>query len=214
MKMEGADRSNVGASYDEVAASYAAEFSDELDHKPLDRALLSMLADEAQGGVVADLGCGPGHVASWLADRGASTVGVDLSPGMVAEASRLHSHLEFRVGDLCDLPADDGEFAAAAVLYAIIHLAPAELGPAMRELRRVLAPGGLALVSFHIGTEVVHRTEWWGHRVDLDFRFYPIDEVVDAAVGVGFDVEARIERSPHAEEVATRRAYLLLRRPE
>jgi SAM-dependent methyltransferase len=211
--MERADRALVGASYDEVAGTYATHFSDELDHKPLDRALLSVLAEEARGGVVADLGCGPGQVAAWLAERGARTVGVDLSPGMVAEARRLHSSLEFRVGDLCDLPADDGEFAAAAVLYAIIHLAPAEVGDAMSELRRVLAPDAPALVSFHVGSEVLHTTEWWGHRVDLDFRFFPVDEVATAAEGAGLAVEARIERSPHPEEVATRRAYLLLRRP-
>ncbi len=211
--MERVDRALVGASYDEVAGAYATHFSDELDHKPLDRALLSVLAEEAGDGVVADLGCGPGHVAAWLGERGARTVGVDLSPGMVAEAGRLHPDLEFRVGDLCDLPADDGEFAAAAVLYAIIHLGPGELGDAMAELRRVLSPGAPALVSFHVGSEVLHRSEWWGHRVDLDFRFFPVEEVVAAAEGAGLSTEARIERSPHPEEVATRRAYLLLRRP-
>ncbi len=211
--MERVDRALVGASYDEVAGAYATHFSDELDHKPLDRALLSVLVEEARGGVVADLGCGPGHVTAWLAQRGAPTVGVDLSPGMVAEAGRLHPALEFRVGDLCALPADDGEFASAAVLYAIIHLAPDELADAMAELRRVLSPGAPALVSFHVGSEVLHRSEWWGHRVDLDFRFFPVEEVVAAAEGAGLATEARIERSPHPEEVATRRAYLLLRRP-
>lgn len=211
--MDRADRGRLGAGYDAVAADYAAHLSDELDYKPLDRALLAMLADEAAGRPIADLGCGPGHVSGWLAHRGAHPVGIDLSPGMVAEAIRLNPGTDFRVGDLCALPADDAEFGAAAVLYSIIHLEPGELPGAFGELRRVLAPGAAALVSFHIGDEVVHRSEWWGHDVDLNFRFFSSDEVEAQLNGAGLVVEARIERAHYPAEVQTRRGYLLARRP-
>lgn len=50
-------------SYDRIAARYAAEFDDELSHRPLERALLAALAELAcldkSPGLVADLGAGP-----------------------------------------------------------------------------------------------------------------------------------------------------------
>ena len=35
-----------------------------------------------------EVGCGPGHVTAYLAEAGADATGLDLSPGMVAEARR------------------------------------------------------------------------------------------------------------------------------
>src|SRR5258705_312305 len=59
------------ASYDAVAGAYADALSGELADKPLDRALLDSFAELcAGGGPVYDLGCGPGHVACYLAERG------------------------------------------------------------------------------------------------------------------------------------------------
>jgi len=114
---------SVRRSYDAVAEVYAAGFRDELAGKPLDRALLACLAEQADDGApIADLGCGPGHVAAWLAGRGVTAVGIDLSPAMIAAGRRDYPHVEFRVGDLLELPAADGEFGAAIAFYSIIHL--------------------------------------------------------------------------------------------
>lgn len=200
-------------SYDAVAAQYADGFRDELAHKPLDRALLRCLIEAAgTGAPLADLGCGPGHVAGWLARHGAAVVGIDLSDGMIAVARREHPEAEFRPGDLLALPARGGEFAAVAVLYSVIHLDPGELPRACAEIHRVLRPGGRALVSFHIGSEVRHVTEWWGQEVDLDFRFLETADVSRAMAGAGLVEEARLERASYPGEVDTRRGYLLGRR--
>lgn len=73
---------NVRDSYDSAAEAYAQHLASELDRKPLDRHLLNRFAEEVRGrGLVADIGCGPGHVARYLHDRGVSIVGIDLSPG-------------------------------------------------------------------------------------------------------------------------------------
>lgn len=66
----------------------------------------------------------------------------------------------------------------------IIHLDPRDLPRAFEEARRVARPSGLLLVSFHIGEEVRHMDEWWGHDVDVDFRFRQpawITEMLEAA---------------------------------
>lgn len=205
------DHDPVRRSYDTVAENYAAGFRDELAHKPLDRALLASLAEQAQG-PVADLGCGPGHVAAWLTERGMTAVGIDLSPVMAAVGRREHPEVEFRVGDLLDLPAEDEEFGAAVAFYSVIHLEAAELGRAFGEMHRVLRPGGLALVSFHIGSEVRRLTEFLGHDVEVDFHFFEPPQVIAAVEEAGFAVDMRLERTHYPQEVATRRGYLLARR--
>lgn len=204
---------SVRRSYDAVAEAYAAGFRAELAGKPLDRALLACLAEQADDGApVADLGCGPGHVAAWLAGRGMTAVGIDLSPAMVAVARRDYPHVQFRVGDFLELPAADGEFGAAVAFYSIIHLQAAELPRAFAEIRRVLRPGGLVLIAFHVGTEVRHLEEWWGHAVDVDFRFCQPTEIAGAMERAGLTTEVTLERVSYPGEVDTRRAYLLARR--
>src|SRR5256885_1247773 len=89
--------------YDRVAAEYARRIFRELDDKPFDRAFLDRLA--ARVGIgrrlpVADVGCGPGHVARYLHERGVHVVGVDLSPAMVAIAGALTPGVTFHEGDL------------------------------------------------------------------------------------------------------------------
>ncbi|MDG4861942.1 methyltransferase domain-containing protein [Streptomyces sp. T-3] len=213
MAGHGADHAAVRASYDTVAEEYATRLHDELDGKPLDRALLTALLEQTEpDAAIADLGCGPGHVAAWLAGQGARTVGIDLSAGMVAEGRRRFPKVEFREGDLLELPARDGEFASAVALYTIIHLGPDELHRAFAEAHRVLRPSGLMLVAFHMGAEVRHLDEWWGHDVDVDFRFLDPAHIADLLEAAGFTVEMRMERTHYAAEAETRRAYLLARR--
>lgn len=208
-----AQHDTVRRSYDTVAEEYATRLHAELAHKPLDKALLTALLEQTEPGTtIGDLGCGPGHVAAWLAEKGARTVGIDLSPGMVAVGRGRFPQVEFREGDLLELPAQDAEFGSLTALYTIIHLEPGELHRAFKEMERVLRPSGLALLSFHIGEEIRHVDEWWGHKVDVDFRFlYPahITELLETA---GFTVEMSLERTHYAHEVETRRAYLLARR--
>ena len=199
-------------SYDVVAEDYGANIAGELSYKPLDRGLLVALVEQSERGwPIADIGCGPGHVASFLASHGATAVGIDLSPEMIALARRSEAGVEFREGDMVALPATDGEFASAVALYSIIHLQAFELNRVFSEVHRTLRSRGLFLVSFHVGSEVVHRSEWWGHEVDIDFRFYEKEPVIEALVGAGFNIEASLERSSYPEEVQTRRAYVLAR---
>ena len=136
-----------------------------------------------------------------------------MSPGMVAVGRREHPEVEFRQGDLLSLPASDSEFGSAVAFYSIIHLGPDEFAPACTEFLRVLVPGGRLLVAFHIGDEVRHVDELWGQRVDLDFRFLETGAVVEELAGAGFEIEAQLERTNYPEEVETRRAYLVARRP-
>lgn len=207
--------SAVRASYDEVAATYAERIFAELNDKPFDREQLDHLAADAGGrGWLADLGCGPGQVARYLAERGARACGLDLSGRMLAQAARLNPGIPFLQGSLLALPVADGAWAGAAAFYSIIHVPPPELVTALREARRALRPGGGLLLAFHLGAEPVHLDEWWGRPVDVDFFFFGLDEMAEALRGAGFAIERALERDPYPEvEHPSRRGYILARRP-
>ncbi len=148
------------AAYDAVARAYDAQLSDELDNKPLDRALLEAFVELAGAGLIADVGCGPGHETRFLAARHAEVIGVDLSPGMIAVARERAAELAFEVGSLLRLPARDGAWVGAISLYSIIHLTAEERTTAWRELARTVRAGGWVLVAFHVDSEGVSR--WRG----------------------------------------------------
>ncbi len=213
----------VARSYDVVAERYAKEIADELPGKPVDRAWLNCLAelatDRTPNGVVADVGCGPGHIAAYLAGRGCRVVGLDISPRMIEVARQRYPQVTFEVGSMLDLPVHDGAWTGAACPYSIIHLEPAQRPVAFAELARVIVSGGWLLLSFHVSGEgkvagdVKHVSFWWDHEVDLDFQFLDPDIVAAEVSSAGFTVMAMTIREPWpAIEAQTRRAHILTRR--
>lgn len=202
----------VRRGYAPVAAAYRAKLLDELAGKPLDRAFLDAFAESCRGPIV-EVGCGPGQVTRYLASRGATVEGVDLSPEMIEEARAAHPDLAFRVADMFALPHDAGSLGGAVAFYAIVHVQPADLVRPLAELHRVLAPRGLATLAFHIGAGTVHVDELFGCATSLDFVLHDPDAVVAALRGAGFSVEARLDREPYPDvEYPSRRCYLLARK--
>lgn len=99
-----------------------------------------------------DVGCGPGTITVDLARivSPGRVVGVDRDAGIVEEAARAASragaagHLEFRVGDVYHLDHPDRSFDLVHAHQVLQHLA--DPVAALREMRRVLRPGGLLAV--------------------------------------------------------------------
>lgn len=210
------DIKDVQSSYDTVAAEYARRLFHELQQKPLDCQLLDRFAaDIGSAGVAGDLGCGPGHVARYLNERGINPVGLDLSPGMLVQAARLNPTLTFLAGDMRALPVADECWAGVVAFYSLLHLAREEVVTVLRECWHVLRPGGLILLAFHTGNEIRHVEELWGYAVQLDFVFFQPAEMRGYLHAAGFVIEDVIERAPYpAVEVQTQRAYLFARKPK
>jgi SAM-dependent methyltransferase len=203
------------ASYDRAADEYVRRIYDELQHKPVDRQLLDRFAAGVRNaGLACDMGCGPGHVARYLHERGVQVCGIDLSPAMVERARRLNPGIDFQQGDMLALDAKDDAFAGIVAFYSLIHIPRGDVVRALRELRRVLRPGGVLLLAVHIGDEVVHLDEWWGQLVSVDFWFFRSEELAGYLRSAGFDVEDVVERDAYAEvEHQSRRAYVFARKP-
>ncbi|QJW97715.1 class I SAM-dependent methyltransferase [Frigoriglobus tundricola] len=206
---------NVQTSYDRVADEYALRIAGELDHKPLDRQLLEAFADRVRAiGPVCDLGCGPGHVTAYLHARGVPVTGTDLSPAMVEVARRRNPGIEFAQGDMRARPVASNSLGGIVAFYSVIHLARPDVVAALSEMHRVLRPGGLLLLSFHIGDHTLHLDEWWGRPVSLDFTFFRADEMTGYVETTGFRILERVEREPYPDvEHPSRRAYLLAEKP-
>jgi SAM-dependent methyltransferase len=202
--------------YDTVAREYANRFSGELDHKPQDRELLGRFASEVgRKGQVYDLGCGPGQTTAFLHSCGVKVRGLDLSADLLDEAKQRHPGIEFEQGDMLALPLADGSLAGVVAFYAIVHLSSADLRRALSEIHRVLRPKGLLLLTFHIGEGSIHRDEFLGHSVSLDFMLFASESVKGELVRTGFMEVEVIERDPYPEvEYPSRRAYLFARKPD
>jgi ubiquinone/menaquinone biosynthesis C-methylase UbiE len=206
---------SIRESYDRLAEEYARRIADELQHKPLDRELLDCFAQQTTGrGEVCDMGCGPGHVARYLRDAGASVFGLDLSPGMLEQARKLNPDISFREGNMLALDILDGALAGIAAFYAIVNIPKLSLPVVFREIQRVLQPGGLLLLAFHTGNEVLHEDELWGQKISMDFLLLQPSEIrVDLEVA-GFTIEEVVEREPYPDvEYPSRRAYIFARKP-
>jgi SAM-dependent methyltransferase len=212
--VRGFDPDAVASSYDRVAGDYAAQFLDELSNKPFDRQLIDDFAAlVADRGVVCDLGCGPGHVARYLADRGVQVRGIDLSDAMVVLAREHNPDLSFEQGDARHLAVEDASWSAIVAFYSLIHLRRDGLDGVLTELRRTLEPRGLLLVAVHGGTGQTHLDEWFGRPVELSATFFERAELVQAFEAAGFTVDHAVERPPYEFELQTRRIYILGRRP-
>jgi SAM-dependent methyltransferase len=202
--------------YDPVAEDYAREFCDEMDRKPFDRKMLDWLAEKVEGlGTICDMGCGPGQLARYLHGRGVNVCGIDLSPEMVRQAQALNPDIPFQQGDMLALTgvADDS-YAAIAAFYSIIHIPRPSVIDALRELKRVLRPQGVLLLAFHTGQQTIHKDEWWGKEVSLDFHFFETEEMKGYLTTAGFELEEVIERDPYPDfEYPTRRTYIFAKKP-
>lgn len=193
------DKRNLKAiqqAYDQIAVEYARRSFHELKNKPIDRQVLDMFAGRVQG-TVCDLGCGPGQVARYLCDRGVKMVGVDLSGAMVEEARRLNPDIEFMEASMYRLPVPNESWGGIAAFYSLIHIPRPEISQVLQELRRVLRPGGLLLVSFHLGQQTLHSERWWDIPVKMDYTYFLSEEMQGYLLKAGFDIEGFLNRPPY-----------------
>ena len=206
---------SIRESYDRLAEEYTRRISDELQHKPLDRELLDRFAKQTQGrGEVCDMGCGPGHVARYLRDAGASVFGLDLSPGMVEQARKLNPGIRFREGNMMSLDLGDETLAGIAAFYAIVNIPRQSLPVVFGEIHRVLSSDGLLLLGFHAGDEVIREEELWGQKISMNFLFFQPAEIKLGLEAASLTIEQIIEREPYPDvEYPSRRAYIFARKP-
>ncbi|MFE9795508.1 class I SAM-dependent methyltransferase [Streptomyces goshikiensis] len=191
------------AAYDGVVELYASMFADRLETQPFARAMVATFAElvRATGNTrTADVGCGPGHLTAMLHDLELDAFGLDISPGMIGHARRTHPALRFEEARMEALPVEDRALGGVVARYSMIHTPPAELPALLAEQARVLAPGGLLLVSF-FGTEGPEPVRF-DHKVTPAYS-WPVDRLAELLTGAGLAPFARLLHDP-----ATERGFL------
>jgi SAM-dependent methyltransferase len=137
------------ATYDRIADRYAAN---QRRKKPADGRWFPDLEDAflrsvQAGGLIADLGCGPGSDGARFAEAGFRVIGMDLSAGMLAIAARS---LGGRIAqaDLRALPIREGRLDGIWCSAALLHVPEEDTAQVLRGFKRTLKPSGsLALVT-------------------------------------------------------------------
>lgn len=136
--------------YDQIAAAFAAT------HSAMPMNLIALgerfLTFAKPGARILDLGCGAGRDMAWLAGQGVRVVGADLSRGMLKEA-RIHTRSPLARMDLRRLSFGDGQFGGVWCNAALLHIPKAEVPSALREICRVLLPGGILLLGLQAGDD-------------------------------------------------------------
>lgn len=117
----------------------------ERGHRPMGEQAINRLAVPRDGRVL-DVGCGSGWASRLFAQLASNgrVAGIDISDEMIAVAqksSEAFSNVEFRVASAERLPFKDGEFTHAFSMESLYYYE--DMSVALREIRRVLQPGGV-----------------------------------------------------------------------
>jgi SAM-dependent methyltransferase len=195
-------------SFELFAEDYARHAEASAYNALYDRPAVLDLLGDVRGRRVLDAGCGPGLYAEELVDRGASVVGFDASPHMVRLArQRVGPAAMFQVHDLGQ-PLDWLEDACVdvALLALVIHHVDDRVG-ALREVHRVLRPGGVLVVSTHhpvsdwlrLGGSyfaVERLDEVWNRGWHVRYWRQPLTKTCEEFADAGFLIERLLEPQP------------------
>jgi ubiquinone/menaquinone biosynthesis C-methylase UbiE len=194
--------------FEPFAEDYEQHAADNAYNAWYDRPAVLELMGQVTGRRVLDAGCGPGFYAEALVARGAEVVAFDQSPTMVDLArKRLGPRVAVRVHDLA-APLDwigDGSFDAALMALVIHHLD--DRVAALREIHRVLRPGGRLVISTHHPTmdwlrlggsyftsEVIE--EKWSRGWQVRYWRMPLTATCAEFAEAGFLIERIVEPRP------------------
>lgn len=133
------------------------------------------VANIQSGDRVIDIGCGRGEVVFQAAKAGANAVGVDYAESAIALAqsvrlqndASIQSRTEFICANAEKLEFQDNSFNKVFLLDVIEHVATDELFQILKEIHRILKPGGILII--HSTPNVLSRT--YGYRLQAFFYF-------------------------------------------
>ena len=203
-------QNEITEAYNCSAKTYAEKCFNELEYKPLDRQLLDRFAQLTQKkGIVCDIGCGPGEVATYLTAKGCKVVGIDISEYMINEAKRLNTEIEYLVDDMFNLKTAEEHFAGICSFYSIVNFQYDDIKRILKEYHRVLINNGLLLIAFHIEEKEIHVDDFWGSGKPLDFYYFNENVILGMLKEAGFKIIEALVRFPYEHEYPSKRAYIL-----
>ncbi|WP_446665820.1 class I SAM-dependent methyltransferase [Flexivirga sp. B27] len=196
------DLETVRASYDAVADNYARMVIEDgigdIRRQPWLLAAIDIFADDVRDlGPVLDVGCGPGTVTAYLAERGVDVSGIDLSPQMIANARRLHSECRFEVGSWTELDLAPASYGGILGWWSLFNLPRDLVPPVLAHCAAALRPGGQLIIGTHVGDEDVARTRAYGDvPVQWTTHRWRPEQLVTLLRAAGLEPTAELRLTP------------------
>lgn len=185
--MRRAHRHTVESGYDQMAEQYLATKNPE-DPLALEalRDLASFLPPEA---AVLDLGCGAGiPVTRWLAERGFTVTGVDVSARQLELAIANVPRGTFLKADMTELTFAPETFDAVVAFHSIIHVPRTEHPALLGRIHRWLKAGGMFLATMTVTDYEGEDENWEGWGAPMAWSHYDEDTNVAMLREAGFEV--------------------------
>ncbi len=137
----------------------------------LDPVMLN-LCGELDGHDVLDLGCGEGRFARMVAARGAAVTGIDPTESLIAAARIRHPDGNYLLGRAEELPFRDESFDLVISYVTLVDIEG--YAPAIREMARVLRPGGAIVIANLCGFATATPHYWLRDEAGQK-RFWTLD---------------------------------------
>jgi SAM-dependent methyltransferase len=138
-----------------------------------------MMARVAKGGFrkALDVGCGEGRFCRMLGEAGVKTVGIDPTAQLLEMAKRRDASGDYRLGRAEQLDFADRSFDLVVSYITLVDIA--DFRAAIREMARVLKPGGSILIANLTGFTSACGDRGWVKKDDGEHLYYPVDRYLD-----------------------------------
>jgi SAM-dependent methyltransferase len=146
------------AEYDEeFMENMASAYRERTPWTELRLQTVAELVEPRPGDRVLDLGCAAGAITDFLSQHGCRVVGVDVEPRAIEKARSVFPSREFVLADVRSLPFEAGSFDKAVAADLVEHVDDETFRSMLRELRRVLVPGGTLTIYTPNPRHVIER---------------------------------------------------------
>jgi ubiquinone/menaquinone biosynthesis C-methylase UbiE len=155
--------------YNKTAATYTKLYFDDLSDATLFDEFLSLLP---KGSRVLDIGCGPGNVTKYMAEKGYEAEGIDLSSEMIKIARSKVPDLKFTEMDMRKLTYHPDSFDGLLVSYSLIHVPSVDADKTIAGFKRIVKPGGFIQILVQKGEKDFMTADTFqaGQRVFLNLH--------------------------------------------
>ena len=197
--------------YEKTANKYHENFKNEIEQKVFDRIILDKFSDLlGDNSIICDAGCGPsGHIGKYLADKGHSIVGIDISQKCVDIASNYNPDLTFKVMDMMNTDFSDASLDGIISFYSIIYTPKKLINQIFCEFHRILKPNGKLLIVVKKGTEEGLINDDWYEGNSVYFTHFVEFELKEYFADNSFRLDFLDTRKPYEFEFKTDRIYAI-----